>query len=292
MNADGGTGGASDALQSTLFTRMVNTTNKRGKRVSTGRGGKVGLAVYSLKTLTAAKRRRVDEEIKETLKNLELSLSRTKKRLTGSRVLKKRSLKSYEATLGALEYFFALISDWESMLILRPDSPDFFPAMNAESLVLFLDWKTKKPGEVLRTRGGEKVKSLLGGYLKADGGWSSPHNTTPWAAAISAVHIAKGMGGTAYEESCRDCIEKYKTTTGDVISGCRFHAKIGKMSSFSGPWCRLHSSVSALREGAPGVRDALAHSEVDALNPDHRNDRICQHIFFSSIGAVEHCQRS
>ena len=174
---------------------------------------------------TPARQRFIEKKVDDTLKELKLTLSRVRSSLTGTRVLSANSFKSYEGTYRQLRYFFSLIGDWESMLILLEDAPAFVPSMNVDSLIVFLDWKTLPRGTVLK-RGGRPIRiaGTARGILKADGGWANPGNTIPFNGAISAVHVSRGMKGQAYEEGCRECIHIYEADGQNNVSGCRFHA--------------------------------------------------------------------
>lgn len=194
--------------------------------------------VYSLDNFTSAQRSIIDSEVAKSLEELQLTLSSIKRTHTGTRVLAPNTLTGYEGHLRTLNYFLALIGDWSSMLILRDDAPDFAPAIRDKSLALFIDWKTLPAGTIMKKRDGEIIKDAFGRDLIADGCWKAPGNTTPFSAAVSALHIARGFKGMAYEEECESCMAKYRNS-GDV-SGCFHHAGRAHL------WRRGNSRLSNL----------------------------------------------
>lgn len=51
----------------------------------------------------------------------------------------------FNSQLG-LERFLAMIGDYESLIILQPYAPQLSPAMNVNSLILYVDFKTYDKG--------------------------------------------------------------------------------------------------------------------------------------------------
>ena len=93
---------------------------------------------------------KIDAAIDAVLAKLQLTRSESVREITGSRVLRPLSKKAYKKHFTALRYFLCLIGDFESVLMLLPQQPsEFCPAMNIESLVLFMDWKTQPAGTVM-----------------------------------------------------------------------------------------------------------------------------------------------
>ena len=183
--------------------------------------------------LSESRQAYVDGQVKLALKKLDLKFSGVKSSLTGDRVLAKNTSDSYLSNLRQLRYFLSLIGDWESLIILGDNSPEFAPSIRVESLVLFLDWKVKKPGTVLFDANNETVyiagpKPRRGraqrAILKADGGWRNPDNTSAFGGALSALHNAKGMEGIVYSEACDRCLKKFHDSNQKDVSGCRYHA--------------------------------------------------------------------
>lgn len=221
---------------SSILSSIVQQRNIRRQRMSCQSA--IGKSIDDLPLL---KRQKIEEGVASKLRELNLSLG-VPRSLLGSRVLKTRSTNGYIGYLRRLAYFSALSMDFESLLCLREDAPTYCPAISSKTIVLFLSWVSGKKGELLiDPDSGERVPSLFGGFVTNDGTWRSPHNSTPFAAAISLLHSTRGMGHADYQEPCDACIEKYQRSNTQDVSGCRFHTSGAHLFRRGNP--RFHADV-------------------------------------------------
>lgn len=212
------------------FQKMAEIAGNRNRRRRANRPKEL-----SLRALPENLQEFVHRNVEQALEAMDLRRSAVRSGLTGSRVLAQKTLSSYEGNLRQLEYFLALIQDWESMVILLPDSPNFCPSIDANSLVSFIDWKVLEEGTILvNSRNGQPFPSLLGDFVKADGGWSNPDCISSFGAAVSAVHIAKGMKGVPYSDPCENCIAVYQDEDNQSNS-CSFHVQSPRLWRVGNP---------------------------------------------------------
>ena len=137
-----------------------------------------------------------DTGIPETLDKLGLRLEATTSAVLGSRPLERNSVIMYEKHIRGLKFFFSLIGDYESLLMLLPTPPaKVCPSMNAKSIALFIKYKRQTEGKILRDMDGHAVLDVLGREIKSDGNWKAPTNVDQFLSAVGAVHSAKGNEG-------------------------------------------------------------------------------------------------
>ena len=84
-------------------------------------------------------------------------------KLTGGVPLSENSETQYKSHFNGLTYFFGLIGDYSSLLILLNYTLNFFPSMNPVSIILYYKWRTEKP--FFECKG-----ILLNNYLKNENG--------------------------------------------------------------------------------------------------------------------------
>lgn len=95
-------------------------------------------------TLTKEMLRSSKKGVQKVMEKLKLSLLTSSEsfNLTGSKVLKEKSLKSYHQHFQGLCYFCCLVEDWESFLCLQDDAPKKnCPNISAETVSWYLKWK-------------------------------------------------------------------------------------------------------------------------------------------------------
>jgi len=159
-------------------------------------------------TLSAFQQSVVDDQIKQTLLEMDLAMSKISRSTTDTKVLKRPC--DYVKHYTGLRYLFAMIGDWQSSLSLLPNPPDeFCPAMNVASLVLFVDWKSLARGTLMTTESSgvsKTMKTFFGDDLVSVGAWHNPGNITQFASAITAAHLSIGHGQETYKEPCDQCI--------------------------------------------------------------------------------------
>ncbi|RLO01442.1 hypothetical protein DYB28_015716, partial [Aphanomyces astaci] len=91
----------------------------------------------------------------------DLLLSPNQQQVFGSRVLEPHSQRVYKKHYRGLWYFFGLIGDYTSLLILRHDCPQHAPAMSVKSLSTWQTWWKKRHLYLNATR--NKKRPTLGG---------------------------------------------------------------------------------------------------------------------------------
>ena len=85
------------------------------------------------------------------LLRLELLPAVNTTKLTGGRPLTVSSMETYQTIYRGLIFFFTLIGDFTSLLILQKTSPTpFCPSINPSSLVLFIKWKRQPVTTILK----------------------------------------------------------------------------------------------------------------------------------------------
>lgn len=162
-------------------------------------------------------------EIELLMDELDFNSSSTSKSRVGSRPIAQSTLLAYQKHYNGLKYFFSLIGDYESLLILLEYPPEpFCPSMDPNSIALFINWKRYPAGSPLLEIGNGSVilADVEGNPIRCQGTWNDPNNVNQLLSAVGAIHEARNQGG-AYFNSCEDCIDIY-TRLNDK-SGCRFH---------------------------------------------------------------------
>jgi hypothetical protein len=96
------------------------------------------------------------------------------------------TIKNYEKHYKGLRYFFALIGDWESMLILTPDAPNGCPSMKVRSIILYFEWR-RRTG-ILKDQNGQVVLDRFGEEIVCMGTWRDPGNVHQCRSAITFAH--------------------------------------------------------------------------------------------------------
>ena len=199
--------------------------------------------------------------IQRCLSRLGLSLGDDIIPVLGSRPLETNSTLMYEKHLRGLKYFFSLIGDYESLLIMLPRPPTrVCPSMDPKSISLFIKYKRGKKGTQLLDSNDDEVHDVLGNPVLCVGQWNTPKNHSQLLSAIGAVHAAKGNDGE-YREACDEC-----------IAGC-------DAGEYQG--CFAHvGSIRVWRGGNPKncdlMRNTVKRSTKDSSNyVEHGN-----HMFF------------
>ncbi|ETV64125.1 hypothetical protein H257_18942 [Aphanomyces astaci] len=158
----------------------------------------------------------------------DLLLSPNQQQIFGSRVLEPHSQRVYKKHYRGLWYFFGIIGDYTSLLILRHDCPQHAPAMSVKRLCAYLKYKTGAIGTILHYDDGLPVLDVDGQPVLCDGQWKDPQNMIQLSSAVSAAHKAKGMGQMPYEEQCDACYRLFSDKS--LVTGCRHHAGRGRLS--------------------------------------------------------------
>ncbi|RHY80020.1 hypothetical protein DYB26_010800 [Aphanomyces astaci] len=114
----------------------------------------------------------------------DLLLSPNQQQVFGSRVLEPHSQRVYKKHYRGLWYFFGLIGDYTSLLILRHDCPQHAPAMSVKSLCAYLKYKTGAIGTILHYDDGLPVLDVDGQPVLCDGQWKDPQNMIQLSSAL------------------------------------------------------------------------------------------------------------
>jgi hypothetical protein len=155
-------------------------------------------------------------EMNSIVKAMDITWSKEKRKLTGTKDLSDSSLVAYAKHYRGLLYFLTKIKDYKSMLILQENAPDFLcPSVNAKSLALYYRWKLLPEGT--------PVEGLP---FLSSGTWKDPKNMIQFRAALVALHKSRGHSGV-YQEPCESCLQKYEGLLGsaqfEFKGGCRQH---------------------------------------------------------------------
>ncbi|KAI9325188.1 hypothetical protein BDR26DRAFT_942334 [Obelidium mucronatum] len=133
-----------------------------------------------------------------------------------------QGLKQYRSIACGLEFFFAMIGDFESCLIMQPKQFDqVVPAMNPESIQLFLKWKSGVAGEPLTRSNGDPVFDVFGEALIRTGAWKDANSGQQVYATVAAIHKNRGHPrNMPYVEQCLPC---FNLMDSRGSSGCQDH---------------------------------------------------------------------
>jgi hypothetical protein len=92
----------------------------------------------------------------------------------------------------AMKHFFHLIGDWDSLLMLLENAPEWCPSMNPHSLALLIRYKSDwLKGAVLRDWDGNKVLDAFGDDVLCQGGWNAPTNANQLKSAVFVIHLRR-----------------------------------------------------------------------------------------------------
>ncbi|KAJ3158083.1 hypothetical protein HK101_001402 [Irineochytrium annulatum] len=145
----------------------------------------------------------IEEEIVK-LERLRISRDGEGGALTGTRPLDDATKAAYKQKFDGLRFFFSLVGDYESLVILEKCPPAFCPAMNAKTVVSFINFKYGKSGTPCLDASGASVLDVNKVPVLCDGKWKSPSNMHQLLAAINAVHCAR-KHTRDYEGPCPNC---------------------------------------------------------------------------------------
>jgi len=146
-------------------------------------------------------------------------------RRAGGIPLTDNTLQTYEKHYDSLFFFFSQIKDYESLLMLRKYSMEYFPSMTPTSIILHHKWKIGKKGSALLDDRGKEVLDLDGKGIRCVGIWISTENLEQCWSAISTLHKAGNMI-EAYQKPCGQSIE---LDMNGNYHGCRFNCNNSKL---------------------------------------------------------------
>ena len=80
--------------------------------------------------------------------------------------------------------------------MLQDNPPAKCPSMNAESLALFLRYKSPvRKGQPLTDLNGNPKLDRMGQPIICDGGWKAEINEKQWSSTITKIHETRGESG-------------------------------------------------------------------------------------------------
>lgn len=115
------------------------------------------------------------EGMDRALVKLQLQFTQEERPLTGDRALRSRSITTYESHFRGLRYFFCLVGDYESLLMLQPKAPTpFCPSLNADGISDFIRYKRGIKGTQLLNKLSQPVLDIFGNPILCQGAWCNP----------------------------------------------------------------------------------------------------------------------
>ena len=132
---------------------------------------------------------------------------------TGNCALEDKSIAQYKSHYTGLKKFCEIIGDYESLLMLRPNTPIRCPSMNIYTVELFITYKISEPKSkiianstsTLLDRFGKEVVDVFGDPVISVGDWNNPKNCDQYSAAITILHSTHDQNG-AYVATCDNCL--------------------------------------------------------------------------------------
>jgi hypothetical protein len=156
-----------------------------------------------------------------------------------------------------LQYFFALIGDYESLIILLDDPPEVLPpSMNAESLAMAIRYKRTRKGDPLLDEHEHPVFDVFGKQVLCVGTWNDPKNVSQMLTSVGAIHAVHKIGrNETYSEPCKHCNALPKH---EKFHGCHVHVSNARVWPRGNP-ATSETCINALKES---TRQGLGYNPV------------------------------
>jgi hypothetical protein len=165
--------------------------------------------------------RALKEGLQSYMERTGLKLSNTSRVRTGDKDLSDNTKDNYKKHYDGLFLFAAMIGAYDTCFVLSYNAPtQFCPSMDANTVALYIRYKTRPQGEQL-CRAHESttpVLDVLNEPILCTGEWKAPINITQFVAAITRIHSSIKQRGD-YVECCHGCVTAYRRDG----SSCRFH---------------------------------------------------------------------
>jgi hypothetical protein len=158
----------------------------------------------------------------------------------------------YNKQLKQVKDFLTLIGDYESLLIMEENAPEYCIAMNVESLMLYLQFKRNEKGTKLLNLASEEVKDVNGNVLTCQGAWKNPKIVDHVTAAVKLLHNARN-NSMEYQDPCPHCCER---PLEDQYKGCAMHAGLPRLRRRGNPCNSIQytNCVAQLRKNGKGYQ--------------------------------------
>ncbi|XXQ39873.1 Tyr recombinase domain-containing protein [Plasmodiophora brassicae] len=172
--------------------------------------------------------------------------------------------RAYAKHWRGLSTFFAVIGDYDSMLILDPRIANdaACPSMKLDSIRLYLDYKLLPPGTPMFGASGRALHTATGEQLIAEGGWNDPKICEQLGSAVFAIHVERGHTGD-YLEPCSNCVALYADDRS--TPGCERHQYCRRIWRSGNP--RRHPDMGKALQRQARAHAAYVPQGDSALSP-------------------------
>ncbi|KAI9339167.1 hypothetical protein DFJ73DRAFT_961925 [Zopfochytrium polystomum] len=159
---------------------------------------------------------RIAAGIMEALDRLQLGLGTVPVPFHGTKELSENTLRFYQKHMRGIQYFCALIGDYESLLMLLecPPTP-ICPSMKPSTLASFIRFKRFPPNTPLLDAHGNPVLDVFGDAITCQGGWNDPGSANGFLSVMGGIHRSRNQQGP-YVSDCQHCLEYERTTRTDA----------------------------------------------------------------------------
>ena len=161
------------------------------------------------------------EGIAQAFSKVQLTMEKTSRTLWGTKRIAKQSKVCYEKNYRGFFSFLCEIGDYDSLMVLHKNRhPDKTPSMNADSVALYMLYKTGEEGvDLCRMDSDDPVLDVNGDIITCSGEWHCMVSVEQFLTSISAAHRGISQSG-CYRNSCPDCFKDIDNETGN---GCHNH---------------------------------------------------------------------
>jgi hypothetical protein len=202
-----------------------------------------------------------EKGIKKIMQELEINPTGKKIPFHGTRPLAENTKKLYQSHINAMLFFYSLIGDYMSMIILDEQAPKTCPAMDPRSIRLLHRYKSQPKGTVLLDDTGEELLDFKKRKIICTGEWRCKQTLEHLFATIALVHKEKGHGGD-YQDRCDECWNQFQTS--GASHGCRHHAYNPCLYRKGNP--RMDSLlVNTQRQNTRNNADYIVNGKVSSL---------------------------
>ncbi len=138
---------------------------------------------------------------------------------------------NYDGKLKQLRSFLTNLGDYESLLILEDKKIPYCPAINVESLVLFIRYKRNSTTEKLTNVSDHPVTDVNGTVITCKQSWNNPKIVDSLTAAVVILHKQR-YNDSPYQEPCTQCLA---LPIADQHKGCTFHPSSPRLRRTGNP---------------------------------------------------------
>jgi len=161
------------------------------------------------------------EGIAQAFSKVQLTMEKTSRALWGTKRIAQQSKVGYEKNYRGFFSFLCEIGDYDSLMVLHKNRhPDKTPSMNADSVALYMLYKTGEEGaDLCRMDSDDAVLDVNGDIITCSGEWNCMVSVEQFLTSISAAHRGISQSG-CYRNSCPDCFADVDKPT---ANGCHNH---------------------------------------------------------------------